>query len=158
MLWKQRLVTIMTKNRLESITFEVNGYTLMGRIFVVFIFASLQERVCSNRKNLLLLEQILSFRSAFLIGGVISSRKANRKSQKLFLFLQQKNMLVYLYTEVLSWSVQRVITSLSLCADCWRCYWMQSFVLSVLICDKIRKQKVRIVLLFVYICLLLSNL
>ena len=55
--------------------------------------------IYSQRKNLLLLEQILSFKNKPLFGRAMSAREANRKSQRLFPLVQMTaNMEVYLYT------------------------------------------------------------
>ena len=68
---------------------KVCGYTFRGSNSVVYIFASLLKRGLLLKGTILLLsEQILSFKSKSQFGRIMSARDANRKSQKLFLFVK----------------------------------------------------------------------
>ena len=59
--------------------------SLSGEVILLFtyLFPS-QEEFTLKGKNLLLLEQILSFKRKPQFGRDMSAREANRKSQKLF--------------------------------------------------------------------------
>ena len=58
--------------------------TLSGETTVIFIFAlHPQEGFTHKGKNLLLMEQILSFKSRPVLGRAMSAKEANGKSRKI---------------------------------------------------------------------------
>ena len=78
----------------------MTGYTFRGRNSSFIFELPYKLRSSHNGKNLLPSEQILSFMSRPLFGKTLSSRSANRKSQKLFpcKSMGEKKIAVYPYT------------------------------------------------------------
>ena len=79
---------------------KVYGYTFKESNSVIHICFLSKVEFTLKEKNLLLFEQILSFKSKPEFGRAMSARKANRKSRKLFPLenITEKNMAVYPYT------------------------------------------------------------